>query len=162
MRDFSQTSDNSENNSRTLLLFDSLEKIVSSLQVFFDTLAASNQMSIKGAIIGEKPLFQNKKFNKIINAIQSFPNVKKYNSSEVISLLGSTHHFIVLDLTQIFDPNKLILTVETVIGGGIILLLGEKFDVWVETVNKHRFSYSRKSNLLTRFLTEIKKNKNLD
>ena len=160
MRDFSQTSDHSENNSRTLVLFDSLEKIVSSLQVFFDTLAASNQMSIKGAIIGEKPLFQNKKFNKIINAIQSFPNVKKYNSSEVISLLGSTHHFIVLDLTQIFDPNKLILTVETVIGGGIILLLGEKFDVWVETVNKHRFSYSRKSNLLTRFLTEIKKNKN--
>ncbi|MHA1976126.1 MAG: GNAT family N-acetyltransferase [Candidatus Hodarchaeales archaeon] len=160
MRDLSQNRILIENNSRILVLFDSLEKVINSLKTFFDNLADSNQFSIKGAIIGEESLFQDKKFNKILEKGKVFPNLKKYYQREATQLLGSTHDFVVIDLTQNFDPNKLIIEIETVIGGGLILLIGEKYEFWIETVNKHRFSHSKGSILLARFLRKIKNNSN--
>ncbi len=160
MQHFSQNRVQSEINSRTLVLFDSLEKAVASLLNFFDSLVNSNQISIRGVIIGEESLFQDKFFGRIVKKVKYFPKVKKYYLREVSSLLGLTHDFIVIDLRQKFDPNKLILLSETVLGGGLIILIGEKYDLWIKSVNKHRFIHSKRSNLLDRFLQEIKASTN--
>ncbi|PWI49660.1 hypothetical protein CEE45_00595 [Candidatus Heimdallarchaeota archaeon B3_Heim] len=160
MQHFSQNRVQSEISSRTLVLFDSLEKAVASLLNFFDSLVNSNQISIRGVIIGEESLFQDRIFGRIVKKAKYFPSVKKYYLREVSSLLGLTHDFIVIDLRQKFDPNKLILLSETVLGGGIIILIGEKYDLWIKTVNKHRFIHSKRSNLLKRFLQGIKASTN--
>ncbi len=154
----SQNRVQSEINSRTLVLFDSLEKATGSIYNFFNSLANTNQLLARGVIIGEETLFQDKNFKKIVKESDLFPKVKACFPREVSSLLGSTHDFIIQDLRENFNPNKLIILAETVVGGGLIILIGEKHDYWIKTVNKSRFGHSKKSNLLIRFLKEIKNN----
>ena len=149
-----------ETSSRTLIVFDSLEKATSSIFRFFDSLIESKQFLVNGAIIGEESLFQNRDFDKIVKKAKVFPKVKTYYPREVSSLLGSTHDFIIQDLRENFNPNRIIILAETVIGGGLIILIGDKLDSWVKSVNKNRFSHSKKSNLLARFINEINDNLN--
>ncbi len=144
--------------SRTIILFESLESGVNSFSNFFKSLYDSKRFSINGAIIGEENILHNGFFSAIESLLPYFPNVHKYSQNETHLLLGSTNDFIFLDLTQNFNPNKLIIAIETVIAGGVIVLLGKDYETWLKTVNKHRFTFSQKSNLLNHFLKEFQRN----
>ena len=144
--------------SRTIILFESLESGVNSFSNFLKSLYDSKRFGINGAILGEENLLHNGLFSAIESLLPYFPNIHKYSQNETHLLLGSTNDFIFLDLTQNFNPNKLIIAIETVIAGGVIVLLGKKYETWLKTVNKHRFPFSQKSNLLSHFLKGFERN----
>ncbi len=158
MSKISQYNPSSVNFSRTLFLFKSIKKATDSLTEFLNHLNKSNQTDIKGAIVGDNSLFTNSSFKTVIQQITRFPNVKKVKINQVSKFLGKTVDFVVMDLRTEFNPNKLIILVETVRGGGLILLLGDEEEKWIHSVNKDYFDHSKGSNLLKWFLFKIKHN----
>ncbi len=157
---FSNNCDHKEIDSRNFILFSDFRQAIKSLENFFNFLIESEQFSTRGAIIDNASLFQDSSFDRISDQVKLFPNVKKYSNNKLQNLLGATNDFILIDQKRRFDPNKLILATETVVGGGLIILLGEKHELWIQNVNKDRFEYSEESSLLKFFLENFKDNPN--
>ncbi|MHA1443916.1 MAG: GNAT family N-acetyltransferase [Candidatus Hodarchaeales archaeon] len=142
---------------RSLFLFESAEKAVHQLTEFFNRLFQLNQIGVKGVIASSDSSFISQLQRNIRN-IKFFPQVEFTLMNQINAYLGSTLDFIVMDLRTIFSPNSLISMVETVQGGGLIVIIGNERKIWVKSVNKDYLPYSTSSHLLDWFLSNISKN----
>ncbi len=142
---------------RTLFLFESAEKAVHIITEFFNSLFQLNQIGVKGVIVGSDSSFISQLQRNISNA-KLFPQVEFTLINQINAYLGSTHDFIVMDLRTIFSPNSIISMVETVRGGGLIVIIGSERKFWIESINKEYLPYSTSSHLLDWFLTNLSKN----
>ncbi len=146
---------------RSLFLFydkDSLNNVIKQLlQYCFD----SGITDIHGLIVSANKHSKSGKVEKEIDQILlSFPNINIISWSNVTPILGQTLDFLYIDLSEEFNPNKIILLIEAVRGGGIIFIRGNSYPKWLFSINKSQFTdqTSRKSILLEWFLSNIKTN----
>ena len=160
MNPISMTSNQSVDFSRTLIMFKSLKNFTTSLNEFMKILNRSNQADIRGIIVGDDLLFTDSSFKPIMKHLTSFQDIKKVKLNQVSNFLGQTADFVVMDLRKEFNPNKLIILVETVRGGGLVLLLGDEENKWIHSVNKDHFTHTEGSKLLKWFLMNTKNRKN--
>ncbi|MCK4848654.1 MAG: tRNA(Met) cytidine acetyltransferase, partial [Candidatus Heimdallarchaeota archaeon] len=142
---------------RTLFLFESARKAELKITEFFNNLLEINQIEVKGVIAGSDSSFITQ-LQSNIKKTKLFSQVKFVLMNQINVYLGSTLDFIVIDLRTIFRPNNIISLVETVRGGGIIVIIGSEKKSWVESVNKEYLPNSKSSKLLDWFLTNISKN----
>lgn len=98
-------------------------------------------------------IFQNfKRYPALLN------NIKRISLNEVSKVLGLTVDFLFLDLREDFSPNKIIILLETVRGGGVIFVLGLPYSKWGYSVNQRRFLMKKGSYLLDWFLENVQNN----
>ncbi len=71
--------------------------------------------------------------------------------SDCSRVLGSTYSSLILDLTQGINPNDLGILVETVSGGGAIILISPRIEEWHDFVGKWDEDLADLSNLTPRF-----------
>ena len=143
--------------SRSLFLFESYNEAVHKINEFFIDLLNDKHMEIKGVIISSDSDF--KRQIDIDQGIRkSFPQVEFIPVSRTNDYLGSTLDFVVIDLRITFSPNNLISMVETVRGGGLIIILGNERKIWIKSVNKIYLPDSESSILLDWFLENVNLN----
>ncbi len=142
---------------RSLFLFESYDKAIKKISEFFDSLQREKQNNVKAVIASSNsPFLQQLDLN--INTVNVFPQVEFILINQINAYLGSTLDFVVIDLRNIFSPNNLISLVETVRGGGLVIIIGDERNIWIKSVNKEYLPSSKTSNLLDWFLTNIAKN----
>ena len=140
---------------RTLFLIESAEKAILQITEFFNSLFETNKIEVKGVFASSDSSYINQIQHNIDN-VKQFTEVKFALMSQIQLYLGSTLDFIVVDLRTIFSPNNLISLVETVRGGGLIVIIGNERKNWIESVNKVYLPNSRSSKLLDWFLKNQK------
>lgn len=91
------------------------------------------------SIIPVKILFASHDVNSIFQSIHSGLepenfNVKIVEFPKINKILGQTFDLLVLDLTEQLKPNDLGILVETVKGGGVILVLTPNFETWKKSI----------------------------
>jgi len=142
---------------RSLFLFESYEKAINEITEFFDSLLREKRNAVKAVIASTNSTFlQQLELN--IDTVKIFPQVKCISINQINAYLGSTLDFVVIDLRNIFSPNSLITLVETVRGGGLVIIIGNKRDSWIKSVNKEYLPSSKSSKLLDWFITNITNN----
>jgi tRNA(Met) cytidine acetyltransferase len=117
---------------------------------------------VKGAFIIDGDPTESVILNEVSPIISRLYEVRVFSLSDVNPLLGQTFDFLVLDLRWSFQPNKVSLLIETVRGGGIVLICGLPVEEWIMTVNPRRFPSSKEfrheSQMLGWFLENVQQN----
>jgi tRNA(Met) cytidine acetyltransferase len=149
-----------ENNQRSLFLFNSVDNCIISLKSFLEFLLKTDISDIKGGIYLEKTFPVGDDSLEFQEILAKFPNVIEINLDDMRGNLGITLDFVVLDIRVNFSPNIIISLIETVRGGGLIVLIGLSETVWFNSVNRTYLPHTAKSYLLKWFLSRIKLTKN--
>lgn len=149
-----------ENNQRSLFLFNSVDNCIISLKSFLEFLLKTDILDINGGIYLEKTFPAGDASLELQEILAKFPNVIEFKLDDMRGNLGITLDFVVLDIRINFSPNIIISLIETVRGGGFIVLIGLNETSWLDSVNRTYFPHTTKSYLLKWFLTRIKLTKN--
>ena len=142
---------------RSLFLFESYEKAINKITEFFDSLLREKRNEVKAVIASTNSAFL-RQLELNIDTVKIFPQVKCISIKQINAYLGSTLDFIIIDLRNIFSPNSLITLVETVRGGGLVIIIGNERESWIKSVNKEYLPTSKSSKLLDWFITNITNN----
>ena len=111
------------------------------LQNCYDT----KQTSTAGLIVINDDSFSSKIIQDISQFFSLLPNVRIVKLTEITRELGQTVDFVFVDLRKDFSPNKIIILLETVRGGGIIFILGLDRSDWLYSVNRNLFQNGKNS-----------------
>ncbi|MFX0051469.1 MAG: GNAT family N-acetyltransferase [Candidatus Hermodarchaeota archaeon] len=149
---------------RSLFLFQDVEQARIIIPKFLKHCCDLNQTYTTGLIVINEDSFLPKIIPDLNKLLFLLPNIRIVKLNEITQELGQTVDFIFIDLRQVFNPNKIIILLEAVRGGGIIFILGQDKPDWLYSINENRFpnmlleSKKRKSILLNWFLNNINDN----
>ncbi|MFW9856600.1 MAG: GNAT family N-acetyltransferase [Candidatus Thorarchaeota archaeon] len=147
---------------RSLVLFQDAIALSHTIGGFLQHLYEKNNRGVRGAIITEEDPDESVILNEAYPILPYLTQVRVISLKDFTPLLGQTLDFLVLDLRWTFHPNKVSLLIETVCGGGLVIICGLPYEEWILTVNRSQISPAReftpKSYLLSWFLENIKQN----
>ncbi|MFX0171006.1 MAG: GNAT family N-acetyltransferase [Candidatus Hodarchaeota archaeon] len=149
---------------RSLFLFQNAEQARIIISKFLQHCCDSKQTFITGLIVISEDSFPSKIIPDLSQHLLLLPNIRIVKLNEITQELGKTVDFVFIDLRQVFNPNKIIILMEAVRGGGIIFILGLDHPDWFYSINENRFPYmlleskKRKSIILNWFLNNINDN----
>lgn len=151
-----------EDYQRSLILFQDAAKLSRTIGGLLQHWIQKGNREIKGALVIDGNLTDSTILKEVLPGLSHLNQVRLVSLNDVSSLLGQTLDFLVLDLRHSFQPNKVILLIETVKGGGIVLICGLPPAEWIMTVNRSQLSSGEeskpRSHLLEWFLTNFQNN----
>jgi tRNA(Met) cytidine acetyltransferase len=86
-----------------------------------------------------------------LEASSRFLDGKFIHYKDCSKILGQTYSSLVLDLTEGFNPNDLGIIIETVSGGGLVLIISPELMRWNNLIGKWEMELSEHRNLTPRF-----------
>lgn len=149
---------------RSLFLFQNEKQARTIVSKFLHNCCDAKQTLTAGLIVLNDDSFSSKIIQDVSQFFSFLPNVRIVKLNEITQELGQTVDFVFVDLRKDFSPNKIIILLETVRGGGIIFILGLARSDWLYSVNRSRFqnmhveTKPRKSVILDWFLNNITSN----
>ncbi|MFX1516553.1 MAG: GNAT family N-acetyltransferase [Promethearchaeota archaeon] len=144
---------------RTLYLFKNEKEATTIYSKFLQHCLEMKYAHLSGLVILEGKKSQSI-FNNLNHFFLKFKNVKRITTSDISTILGQTVDFLLIDLRERFEPNKINILLEAVRGGGLIFVLGLPQSEWVYSINRDYEAEipRKKSVLLNWFLKNIKNN----
>ncbi|MFW9778763.1 MAG: GNAT family N-acetyltransferase [Candidatus Heimdallarchaeota archaeon] len=147
---------------RSLVLFQDANVLSHSIGAFLQHFYEKNNRGITGAIIIEGDPSESIILNEAFPVLPYLTRVHVISPKDVTPILGQTLDFLVLDLRWTFHPNKVSLLIETVCGGGLVIICGLPTEEWILRVNRSQIPSTKefrpKSYLLRWFLENIEQN----
>ncbi|MFX0184611.1 MAG: GNAT family N-acetyltransferase [Candidatus Hodarchaeota archaeon] len=146
---------------RSLFLFQNEKQARIIVSKFLKNCCDTKKTLTAGLIVVNDDFSSSKIIQDIDQYLPLLSKVKIAKLHEITQEMGQTVDFVFIDLRKDFSPNKIIILLETVRGGGIIFILGLARSDWLYSVNRNRFqnmnveTKPRKSVLLDWFLNNL-------